>query len=229
MQSPACQDGTAAPLKSVFLIDDHPVVALGLRLAFRETAQFQLVGTAAVAAKAIADIERWRPDAVVADLVLAGTVELSLVAQCREVARAAAIVVFSSLPARMYERESLNAGADAYLTKENDLSSLVRILSALLTRPGSGSDRARSPNADPIAKVLRKDTLDGIHLTNREVEICQLLGGGLSVNRIALEIGLSPKTVAAHRDNIRRKLDCRDSNELIARLAKLYDWDGRHG
>jgi len=229
MQLPTCGNETRAPARSVFLIDDHPVVSLGLRLAFRESTQFQLVGTAVDAINALDKIEQRTPDAIVVDLVLAGSVELSLVAQCRKAAPSAAIVVFSSLPARLYERQALEAGADAYLTKENDLACLVRLLSGLMAKPGLRTARADATEAAPLADGLRTGALDGIHLTYREKEIGRLLGCGLSINRIAQDIGLSPKTVAVHRDNLRRKLDCRDSNELIARLAKLYDAGDRHG
>jgi len=230
MQSQSCQIGTTGQTRSsVYIVDDHPVVALGLRLAFRESTQFQLVGTATNFLKAIVEIQRQRPDAVVVDLVLGGVVELSMIQQCRDVAAASAIVVFSSLPARLYEREALRAGANAYLTKENDLSTLVRLLSDLMRKSGARADRPRALEGAPTSAASRKEPLDGIHLTYREMEIGRLLSGGLSINRIAQGIGLSPKTVAVHRDNIRRKLDCRDSNELIARLAKLYASDDRHG
>lgn len=225
MQSPPYREETVVPAKSVFLIDDHPVVALGLRLALRQSNRFHLVGTAGDAHKAIGEIERQQPDAVVVDLVLAGTVELSLVTQCREAARSAAIVVFSSLPARLYEREALGAGADAYLSKENDLSRLMQLLDDLMERPGCRAEHTGTS----VSKLAQRETLDGICLTLRESEIGQLLGGGLSINRIAQDIGLSPKTVAAHRDNIRKKLNCRDSNELIARLAWLYRSGDHHG
>jgi DNA-binding NarL/FixJ family response regulator len=229
MQLPSCARGAQTPARSVYLIDDHPVVALGLRLAFRDKSQFELVGTATNPLKALSEIELRMPDAIVVDLVLTGVVELSLVARCREAARSAAIVIFSSLPARLYEREALSAGADAYLSKEHDLSCLVRLLSDIMAQPEARPARTDGTQGPASMEELRKEPLDGIHLTFREKEIGRLLGNGHSVNRIAHEIGLSPKTVAAHRDNLRKKLDCRSSNELVARLAKLYDADGRRG
>lgn len=229
MPLPSYREETRAPTRSVFLIDDHPVVALGLRLAFHESLQFQLVGTAVNAIKALDEIEKRIPDAIVVDLVLTGVIELSLVAHCREAAPSAAIVVFSSLPARLYERQALGAGADAYLSKENDLASLVKLLSGLMARPAALTKPLGTVQAVAPAEESHRGTLDGIHLTYREKEIGRLLGGGFSVSRIAHDMGLSPKTIAAHRDNLRKKLDCRDSYELISRLAKLYDMGGRHG
>jgi len=220
---PTSRQDEARAAKSVYLIDDHPVVDLGLRLAFSRQSRFQLTGTAADAPNAICEIGRRQPDAIVADLVLAGVVELSLIERCRTAARSSAIVVFSSLPPRLYERQALALGADAYLSKDNDLSMLVELLGRLVTQTG-----ARAETAGQCPAIKRSEALLGVYLTDRETEIGQLLGGGLSISRIAQQICLSPKTVAAHRDNIRRKLGCRDSNELIARLAKLYAEDG-HG
>lgn len=204
------------------LIDDHPVVALGVRLAFQERRRFVLAGTAQAPDTAVSLIEQIRPDAIVLDLVFCGTVAISTIAACREVVPEAAIVVFSSLPARLYEQQALEAGADAYLTKDNDLSDLVEVLEKTVSRSGAGK-RNQDAAANRCSAAPYTPLLGDIHLTPREAEISRLLGRGYSVARIAGEIGVSSNTVAAHRDNIRRKFDCRDSSELIVRLARIYE------
>jgi DNA-binding NarL/FixJ family response regulator len=160
-----------------------------------------------------------RPDAIVLDLVFAGTITLNTITSCREAAAQTAIVVFSSLPSRLYEQQALDAGADAYVTKENDLSGLVDVLDAIVSSGSAGTRGVAEPRAGAGQQLLLGD----VYFTPREVEVGHLLSRGYSISRIADEIGVSSNTVAAHRDNIRRKLDCRDTGELIARLARIFE------
>lgn len=204
-------------MKSVFLIDDHPVIALGLNIALAGSTRLKLAGTAVTPARGLVELAASQPDCVVLDLVFAGSVEFPMISRARDLLPAAAIIVFSSLPNRLYAREATEAGADAYLNKEADISELIGLIEAFEHRPApqqtSGAEEAGS-------RVL---VVDGIHLTRRETQIALQVARGLSVAAIATTLSMSPHTVAAHRDNIRRKLHCRDAKELVARLARLRE------
>ena len=100
---------------SLFLIDDHPVVGLGLSLALQGHSRFRLVGSIANPLLGLRTIETVRPDALIVDLVFDGEAELAFVAECRALLPHALIVVFSSLPRRFYEREVIDMGADAFV------------------------------------------------------------------------------------------------------------------
>ena len=205
---------------SVVLVDDHPVVALGLRLAFQERGSFSLIGTATDPTTAPELIERLKPDVVIVDLVFAGAVQLGVIEMCRRACPACTLVVFSSLPARLYEAETLRAGADSYVSKDHDLGGLVDVLSEVASKPGAVREQGAAPATGAGEARL---VIGDVHLTPREVEVGRLLSRGLSVARIAEEVGISANTIAAHRDNIRKKLGCRDTAELIARLARVYE------
>ena len=160
--------------------------------------------------------------------MFAGSAQLFLIKRCRAISPDMWIVVFSSLPARPYEREAISAGADAYLTKEHDLAKLIALMSNL-------TQNASTPRASREIDNLRdrhpsspSRIIDGVHLTPREIQIAQLLSLGLSASRIAANIGVSANTAAVHRDNIRKKLNCRDTPELIARLARIFGDSHRH-
>lgn len=205
------------------LVDDHPVVALGIRLAFQEQGAFTLIGTATDPQDAAELIERLAPDIVIIDLVFAGAVKVSIVEQCREAGPGCTLVVFSSLPARLYEQEARRAGADAYVSKDHDLEGLVGVLSEVACQPPGARQRGvvTSERAGSVQEPLV--VIGDVRLTPREAEVARLLSRGLSIARIAEEVGANSNTIAAHRDNIRRKLGCRDTTELVARLARFYD------
>ena len=202
-------------MKTVFLIDDHPVVALGLEIALADAGSLKLVGVASEPPTGLVKIEAVRPDCLILDLVFAGSVELSLIRHCRDILADTSIIVFSSLPAKAYAHDALSAGADAYLTKDADLADLVALIKKL-------ADTQREPRRAfyPADARVMPHIVAGIRMTPREAQVAASLGRGLSIAAIASNFGMSPNTVAVHRDNIRRKLNCRDTKELVARLAR---------
>ena len=202
--------------KSVFLIDDHPVVALGLTIALKSVGGLKLVGVANTPLDGLVRLEIDRPDCVVIDLVFSGAVQLSLIRQCCALLPDASIIVFSSLPARLYARDSIKAGADAYMMKEADMSELLALIVRLDAHTRTFGSGPEISGAKPLPAVV----VEGVHITPREAQVATRVGRGLSTASIALELGMSPNTVAVHRDNIRRKLNCRDTKELVARLAR---------
>ena len=211
-------------MKSVFVLDDHPLVAIGLGLALRQARNLHLAGSASEPDLGLVEVEQAPPDALVLDLVFKGVLRLSYIQRFRAAAPDAAIVVFSSLlPARQWTRAVTEAGADAYLPKEADLSALVALISQLLLQQALGK-LTRPRNAQPAADDEKGDDLllfDGVHLTPREGAVARRLARGASIAMIARELNVSASTAAVHRDNVRKKLDCRDTTELVARLARL--------
>lgn len=221
-QGDVLRRGAVPPVRSVFLLDNHPVVALGIELAFRSCPELVLVKKVSSPAAAIPAIAACSPDVIILELVFDGTVQLSLIRQARTAMPPAIVVIFSSLPAELYRQKALDAGADFFLTKDHDCSDLVDVLTKAFSKSLSCN---MAPPAKAIAGRRAADPLVsnyGVHVTPREHEIAALLSRGLSVTKIAPLIGASRNTVSVHRDNLRIKLGCRDSTELVARLAWIY-------
>ena len=213
-------------MKTVFLIDDHPVVAMGLGIALKTSRSLTFVGAASDPLVGYDRLEATRPACVILDLVFKGGIAETIVEDTRGILPDASIVVFSSLPARLYARDCIRAGADVYVGKDTDLEALIEMIETIMI------DKT-APPLDTAARDcrVRTDTsilIDGIHVTPREAQVAAYVGRGLSINAISKELGMSPNTVAAHRDNIRRKLSCRDTKELVARLARLDQSDRPH-
>lgn len=221
-QSDAVERSAAPHVKSVLLIDNYPVVVLGIELAFRGCPGLSLVRKVSTPAGAIAAFAESKPDAIVLDPVFDGTVHFSLIQKARAALPSTLIVVFSSLPAELYEQTAFEAGANFYLTKDHDCDDLVGVLTAPFSKPLS---RDSAPAGKPIAgrrSIGPSSPTYEARLTPREQGIATLLSQGLSVAEIAHLVQASRKTVCVHRDNLRIKLRCRDSTELVARLAWSY-------
>lgn len=201
----------------ILLADDHPVISTGIRLALKQVPGLNLLEWVDEPDAAVSMSELWNPDAIILDLVFHGSIELGLVRRCRAVAPRAAIVVFTSLPADPYRDDSVAAGADAFVGKHNDLEVLIGTVARLLGQP------LRPATPAPLVRLEGAAAAAGpLHLTRRENEIARLLSHGTPLVEIATQMGISPKTAAVHRDNLRKKLGCRDTNELIARLARHF-------
>lgn len=203
-----------API-TVFLVDDHPIVEAGLRLGFGLTDEFRLVGTALSHQQALARIEDLRPDVIVSDLVIDGELDLDYLPHYRQAAPDARLVAFSSLPAEAYAAKCLALGADGFVSKNTSPHELVQELSKILTSDRGA--RAATVPEDQITLVI-----DGIRLTPREAQLAEGLALGQSVRAIAGTLGISAKTAAIHRDNLRVKLNCASSSELIALLSRCF-------
>lgn len=200
---------------AVYLIDDHPVVAAGLQLAFAACADLRLVGVALDPAKGLDEVALLRPDAVILDLVYHGCIEIAATRECRRLLPDAVLLVFTSLAPDLCEQECRDAGANVLVSKSEDPRRLAQILSQVLH--GGQAPIAASRRAGRLVLA----SLGGIELTARETDVAAGLAAGRSVRQIAEFLGLSAKTVAIHRDNLKVKLRCRSSYALTALLARL--------
>jgi len=118
------------------------------------------------------------------------------------------LVLISAQDDRSVVRQGMFLGADDYLTKPFTAEELILTIEGRLRRLDQGPDSAIQSG------VLRKQLLGA--LTERELEVLGLIGQGLVTKEIAAELGLSPKTVSAHRQNIMEKLDLHNAAALAA-------------
>lgn len=204
----------------VLLVDDHPIVAMGLNLALRSHPFLSFMGSFARLEEASA-AGLGTPDVVVLDLVFDSRVEPDIVTRCRARWPAARIVVFSTLPKADWSLRLLETGAGGYIEKTGRIGELVCELERV-AHPGSltdAHDHRAAPRVASSPGTNGSTILDS--LTRREREIAELVAHGRSTNEIAMTLAISRNTVAVHQENIRRKLACDSIKSLIAKLATL--------
>jgi DNA-binding NarL/FixJ family response regulator len=198
----------------IYVVDDHAVVREGIRHAVSGLPGLRLVGSASTPEQALAELGQVAADVVILDLVFDGQARFDLIRSCRRLLPTAGIIVFSSLLAHEGEERCLRAGADAYVSKERELADLAGAVQRVARRLPIATSPARS--AEPMTDMAH---LAG--LTARERQIAALLAKGATIAQISLTIGISKKTAAVHADNIRRKLGCANSRQLVTMLAKM--------
>ncbi|RPI26531.1 MAG: DNA-binding response regulator [Chloroflexota bacterium] len=199
------------------LVDDHVVVRSGLRMLLEGVPDAEIVGEAGTAREALALVKQLEPDVVLMDIGLPDLSGIEAARQIKLENPQVAIVALTIHEDEEYFFKMLDAGASGYVPKRaapEELLTAVRAAAAgevylypslakLLVR----DFLAHEPSARQVA------TIDG--LTAREQEVLAHLADGAGNDEIAEVLGISPKTVARHRENIMRKLNLHTRTELV--------------
>ncbi len=204
----------------LLIVDDHPIVRRGLRQLVDSQPDLEVCGEASGVEDAFQLVVAREPDVVVIDLSLESGHGLELIDRIRKLDKNIKMVVSSMHDESMYAERVLRCGASGYLNKKEAPEKILdairdvlggeiyvsaRVAEQLLQRVHSG----RPADEDPLAA-----------LTNRELEIFELIGHGLTVKQIAHKLGISQKTVEAHRDGIKGKLNLKNSHEVVRRALQ---------
>ena len=201
----------------LLLVDDHAVVRSGLRMLLENEPGMQIIGEAGSASEALQAVERLQPDVILLDIGLPDISGIEVARQVKQRSPATAIVALTIHEDEEYFFKMLEAGAVGYVPKRAAPEELIQAIQA-----AASGEVYLYPS---LAKLLVRDfltteggarsarALDG--LTDREQEVLALLAEGEGNPEIADRLGISPKTVSRHRENIMRKLNLHSRSELV--------------
>lgn len=198
----------------VLLADDHAILREGVRLVLEAQPDIVVVGEARDGEETLVLAHRLRPDVVVMDIAMPGLNGLEATRRLRAELPAVQIVILTMHADREYITQVVQAGAAGYVLKQAAGQELVRALRAV--RAGEAYLHplaARALIGDYLRRVDHDGPEDG--LTPRERQVLSLVARGASNRAIANELGISVKTVEAHRANLMAKLDMHDRTELV--------------
>lgn len=199
----------------VLVVDDHPVVADGVRLLLREETGIEVIGSASDAATATRLVQRDRPHVVLLDLHLPDALASEMVGRLREVAPDARIVVFTAHRDHAALGPTLDAGVDGCLLKDagaTDLASAVRqVVNGI---------PSFDPRVDDRVTNRFQGRLYQSGLTRREYDVVRHAAAGRTNPEIAEQLGLTRHTVTGYLRDAMRKLGARNRIELITRAAQ---------
>lgn len=199
----------------VLLVNDHAVVRSGYRLFLEHTNEIRVVAEAATADEAYRAFREHAPDVVVMDIAMPGSGGIEALRRILAADSQARVLMFTMHANPTFASQALSNGAIGFVTKDSSPEFLVRaVVSA------SSGRRVLSPKiAEDLAfSVAQPEHNRFAELSPREFEICRLRVSGYSVNDIAVQLKLSPKTVANHLSLARAKLNVNCDIELF-RLA----------
>ena len=209
--------------KKVFIVDDHPVVRQGLAAFINGEDDFVVCGDAEDADGAIRQLNEKRPDIIIADLSLKGTSGIELATAIKSRFNIP-VLILSMHDENFYAERAIRAGARGFIMKKESMETVVRALRDILNGKIYVSDDIKERLLGKLltSSEVMQSPLDG--LTNREMDVFQLIGQGMSNRHIAKELSLSVKTVETYRSRIIEKLKMKDSSELV-RYAVQWSQD----
>jgi DNA-binding NarL/FixJ family response regulator len=202
--------------KRLLLVDDHPIVLHGLGQLVRAEPDLDVCGEAGSAAEGLKAIAKLKPDLVVVDLTLPDKHGLEFIKDVQAMHPGMLVLVLSMHDEELYAERILRAGARGYVMKETAADTLIKAARRVL---GGGiylSDRMAGQMLELVAgqgKQASASPLD--RLTDRELEVLQLIGQGRVTRHIAEQLHISARTVEAHRNHIKEKLQIEDGAALV--------------
>lgn len=207
--------------KRVFIVDDHPIFRQGLARLIDLEPDLEVCGEAISAAAAMDALRRTKADVVLVDISLPGADGIELVKHLAAEHPGMAILVISAHDEQVYGLRALRAGALGYLMKREGQDLLLVALRAVLAGQVWVSPAFGKQLIYKVARGADEGASPLDALSDRELEVLRLIGGGKSTQEIATALHLSVKTVETHRLHVKQKLDLKSSTELI-RFAT--DW-----
>src|SRR5438876_1737844 len=219
--NPRCDPPEA---KRIVIVDDHPLFRKGLEQLIHSDSAFAVCGEVNNASEAMDVIRKLNPDLAIVDLSLPGANGIELIKNIRAEFPKLTILVLSMHDESLYALRALRAGAEGYVMKHEAMANVIQAIHEVFNgRPYLSPAMA----AQVITKFAHRGSqseADAVErLSDRELEILELIGKGKEVRQIAKRLHLSPKTVETHRAHIKEKLNLQNARQ-VARFA--VQWVG---
>jgi DNA-binding NarL/FixJ family response regulator len=199
----------------ILLVDDHPIVRLGIRHMLAAELDLEVSAEAESLEAATQLAATARPDLAIVDLSLAEGTGLDLLRSLRKLMPTLPVLVLSMHDETLFAERALRAGARGYIMKHEAITGLVNAIRQVL----SGRIYVSEHMAQTVLARLGHDGAAPdnplANLTDRELEVFNLIGRGLSTAAIAEQLAVSVKTIETYRSNIKTKLNLKDATDLI--------------
>jgi DNA-binding NarL/FixJ family response regulator len=224
MKNPDTQKDTQKKTK-ILVVDDHPIVRQGLAQVINQEPDMVMDSEAADVAEAMERFRKAKPDFAIIDISLKGGNGLDLTKSLLALDPKFPVLIMSMHDESLYVQRVLKAGARGYLMKQEASERVVNAVRKILAGDVYVSERMNEALLNQLAsgssgKNAKSASVE--NLSDRELEILQLVGQGHGTRQIAEEIHVSVKTVESHYAKIKEKLNLKNANELIQYAVKWY-------
>ena len=209
----------------IFLVDDHPLVRLWLGQLIEEQSDLVVCGEADTVSEALRRIEATKPDLAIVDISLPESSGLELIKKIRSTQPDLRVIVLSMHDERVYAERAIRAGARGFVMKRETADRIIEAIYKVLhgklavsaSVTASFTEKFGEGRVPPPGPVVER-------LSDRELEIFQLLGTGADSRGIAKRLQISIKTVQAHCANIKDKLELENATELLREAIRWNEY-----
>jgi len=212
----------------VLIVNGHPITRLGLAHLINDQPDLVVCDEAGDAAEALEALNRNRPKLLLSEIALLDKSGLELIKDIKAMRPGLPVLVISAHDESLYAERALQAGARGYIMKDatgKELMHAIRtVLNGKVYLSKAISSHALEASSGGTATSSKRSWIE--QLSDREFEVFELIGLGLSVNKIAGRLSLSAKTVDAHRAKIKKKLHIKSASELVSFAARWLTSSG---
>ena len=212
-------------MTKILIVDDHPLVRTGFAQLIGDCPDLEVCGEAGDMAEALKQIDATSPDLAIIDFSLAGGSGLDLIEHIKSRGQDILMLVASMHDETLYAERVLAAGARGYINKQEAQDRIIQairqVLAGKVYLSQQMTERLLSGMVDNNSDRRDIDTL-----SNRELQVFELIGRGVSTSQMAERLNLSTKTIETHQAHIKKKLGLGSAHELTQRAIR---WVMDHG
>ncbi len=203
----------------VLVVDDHPIVRQGLATLLGEEGDMEVVGQAENGVEAVSKARRLRPDVILMDLQMPEMDGIEAIQKIKEEAPDTGIIILTTYDTDEYVFKGVEAGARAYLLKDSPPEEVLKAVRAVHKGESLIQPRVASKLLDRFSQLSKLPAQDG-GLSSREIEVVQLMAGGIGNKEIAAQLMIGESTVKTHLIHIFNKLGVKGRTEAVAEAVR---------
>jgi len=203
----------------IIIVDDHPLVRAGFAQLIGDTHDLEVCGEAANMADALDLVTSLKPDLAIIDLSLAGGSGLDLIEHIKARDSDILMLVASMHDEALYAERVLSAGARGYVNKQEAQDRIIQAIRQVLAGKVYLSDRMTERMLSGMVDG-KSEKRDIESLSNRELQVFEMIGQGSATAKMAKHLNLSVKTIESHQAHIKKKLGLSSANELTHRAVR---------
>jgi DNA-binding NarL/FixJ family response regulator len=208
----------------IFLVDDHPLVREWLGNLINQRPDLEVCGEAGSASEAFQLIGSVKPDVAILDISLQNSSGIELIKDIKSAYPDVAMIVLSMHDETLYAERALHAGARGYIMKREATKNIFQAIQIVLEGKLYISDRINARMTQKFLDGRPAATESPVEeLSDRELEVFQLLGSGCNTRQIAEHLHVSFKTVQAYCARIKEKLNLSNINELLYHAVRWHE------
>ncbi len=212
-----------SPKRRIFIVDDHPLVREWLATLINQQSDLKVCGEAGSASEGIQLIPAAKPHVAVVDISMEGGSGIELIKDLKALCPEVAVIVLSMHDEGLYRERALRAGARGYVMKREATKTILQAIRCVLEGKLYLSDKLARKLAGELVEGKKAETASPVELlSDRELEVFQLLGRGLGTRQIAEEMHVSFRTVQTFSARIKEKLNLASATELL-RVAMRWN------
>ena len=213
------ENSGAEPAKAkvrVLLVDDHPITRQGLKALVNQQLNLEVCAEADSAAQAVEMLTKFQPDLAILDVSLKATNGIELTKNLKAHSPDLPILIVSMYDESLFAERALRAGAMGYVMKQEAGEKVILAIQHLLRGEIFLSSRMKEKMLHRFVNHKREGMVFSIDtLSDREMEVFQLIGNGYSTRQIAEKLGLSSKTIDSYREHLKQKLGLASGSDLV--------------